>query len=188
MRFLRKILIIIGLIPLLLNAEEFYKWTDARGQTHYGEKAPQNQRAKAVEMPAITVLENYGKQWLPLEPLKKVARSKPSPVAVAGVKKIAVASDFQPSYETLKFIAPKAGQVIKAKDGDVSAMLSVKPPLKRGHKIVFLMDGKANSKSKSRIANFTNLTTGTHSLSAKIIDSNGKTQMASGELKFDINR
>ena len=180
------VLVMLGLIPMLLNAEGFYKWTDARGVVHYGEKAPENQRAKTVDMPPITVAEDYGKQWLPLEPLKKAAASKPNPVS--GVKKIAVNPDFQPTYKILKFIAPKTGQVIKAKDGDVSAMLSVKPPLKKGHKIIFMIDGKAQKKSRSRISNFTSLKAGKHSLSANIIDSNGKVQMASGELSFNINR
>jgi len=187
MRFLSNILIILGLMPLVLNAEGFYKWTDARGVVHYGEEAPKNSRANVVDMPPITVAEDYGKQWLPLE-LEKPENSKPSPVATAGVKKIAVEPDFQPTYNSLIFIAPKAGQSIKARDGDVSAMLSVKPPLKKGHKIIFIMDGKAQRKSKSRISNFTNLNEGKHSLSANIINADGKVQMTSDELTFGINR
>ena len=182
------VFLMLGLIPMLLNAEGFYKWTDNRGVVHYGEKAPKNSSANRVDMPPITVAEDYGKQWLPLEALEKTARSKPNPVAIAGVKKIAVDPDFQPTYKVLKFIAPKTGQVIKAKDGDVSAMLSVKPPLKKGHTIIFMIDGKAQKKSRSRISNFTSLKAGNHSLSANIIDSNGKVQMASGELSFNISR
>ncbi len=102
------VFLMLGLIPMLLSAEGFYKWTDARGVVHYGEKAPENGRADRVDMPPITVAEDYGKQWLPLEPLEKKARSKPK--TVAGVKKIAVDPDFQATYKTLKFIAPKTGQ------------------------------------------------------------------------------
>ncbi len=173
------------LCPSLLQAEGILKWTDARGVVHYGDEAPHNQRAKAIDMPKLTVVEDYGKQWLPLESKKPKKIATPSS---ANVKKVAVSPSFQPSYSKLDFIAPKSGQLIKAKDGDITAMLKVKPPLKSGHKLVISIDGKAQKKTRSRIANFNNLPAGKHTLSAQIVDNSGALKMRTNELTFNISR
>lgn len=170
-----------------LTADSFYKWTDARGVVHYGEEPPKNQRVKPIEMPEITVVEDYGKQWLPLETEKKPKSSPKAASSNAPVQKVANPG-YKPSYESLKFIAPRDGQIINAKDGDVSAMMSVKPPLKKGHKLVFTIDGKAKPKASSRIFNFKNLNTGNHTASVLIVDANGKVQMNSKELSFVVKR
>ena len=179
-------IILIALLtsPVLLQAEGILKWTDAQGVVHYGDEAPRNQRAKAIDMPQITVVEDYGKQWLPLESEKPKAAKFRS----ISVKKVAVKSSFQASYTTLDFIAPKSGQTIKAKDGDITAMLKVKPPLKKAHKLIITIDGKAQKKTRSRIANFSNLPAGKHTLSAQIVDNSGALKMRTDELTFNVKR
>jgi hypothetical protein len=173
------------LSPALLQAEGILKWTDARGVVHYGDEAPRNQRVKEIDMPKLTVVEDYGKQWLPLEPEQPAqAKSRTS----VNVKKVAVNPSFQPSYTRLDFIAPKSGQIIKAKDGDITAMLKVKPPLKKGHKLIITIDGKAQKKTRSRIANFSNLTAGKHTMSAQIVDNSGALKMRTNPLSFKVNR
>ena len=181
---LKIILTTLLLSPALLQAEGILKWTDARGVVHYGDEAPRNQRTKAIDMPQLTVVEDYGKQWLPLEP-KKPKQAKFRSVSV---KKVAVSPSFQPSYSKLDFIAPKSGQTIKAKDGDITTMLKVKPPLKAGHKLVITIDGKAQKKTRSRIANFSSLAAGKHTLSAQIVDNSGALKMRTDELTFSVKR
>jgi hypothetical protein len=180
------LLLLVTLVPFCLSADGFYKWTDKRGVVHYGEEAPKNSRAKTVDMPPMTILNDYGNQWKPLAPLaseRKTARSvQVNKVAVSG------ATSSSPTYLSFSFIAPKSGQKIKAKDGDISAMLSIKPPLKKGHKVVFIMDGKSSNPSTSRISNFTNLTAGNHALSANIVSGSGSPVMKSEEIRFSINR
>jgi len=170
-----------------LTAENFYKWTDARGVVHYGEEPPKNQRSKSIEMPQITVVEDYGKQWLPLELDNKPKKARKTAPSNVPVQKVAT-SGYVPSYESLKFLAPRSGQIIEAKDGDVSAMMSVKPPLKKGHNLVFSIDGKAKPKARSRISNFKNLSAGNHTVNVLIIDANGKVQMNSESLSFKVKR
>lgn len=169
-----------------LTAENVFKWTDSRGVVHYGEEAPKNQRSQSLEMPQITVIEDYGKQWLPLES-NKPKKSRKATSSNVPVQKVAAAGHTQ-SYESLKFLAPRAGQVIEAKDGDISAMMSLKPPLKKGHKLVFSIDGKAKPKVSSRISNFKNLSAGKHTVSVLIVDANGKVQMNSDSLSFQVKR
>ncbi len=181
---LKIILTTLLLSPALLQAEGILKWTDARGVVHYGDEAPRNQRTKSIDMPQLTVVDDYGKQWLPLEPEKP----KQAKFRSVSVKKVAVSSSFQPSYTKLDFIAPKSGQTIKAKDGDITAMLKVKPPLKTGHKLVITIDGKAQKKTRSRIANFSSLAAGKHTLSAQIVDNSGELKMRTDELTFSVKR
>lgn len=163
-----------------VNAEGFYKWKDARGNTQYGDEPPTNVKAKRVKLPDITILEGYGDQW---------KSPDPAPVArVAAKRPPAVATPSPLQYSTLRFIAPKAGQLIKAKDGDVSAMLSLKPPLKRGHSILYLVDGKNARKGTSRIANFKNLSNGAHRVSVNIINKSGKVIQSSNTVAFNVAR
>jgi len=67
-------------------------------------------------------------------------------------------------------------------------MIKVKPPLKKGHKLIITIDGKAQKKTTSRIANFNNLTAGNHTLSAQIVDNSGALKMRSNELSFKVKR
>lgn len=160
------------------HANNFYKWKDARGNIQYGDKPPPGVNAKPMSMPAITVIDNYADQWKPMNPETDLMTDDIKPQ-----KTTAPAS----SYDVLKFIAPKANQSIRANDGDVSAMISVKPPLKDGHKIAFYLDGKEVSKGNSRTSNFKNLPRGEHTVSARILDKNGR-EIKNSSVSFSVLR
>ncbi len=164
-------------------ADGFYKWTDAHGNIQYGDEPPANARAKKMKMPAITVLKNYGEQWT--QP-KEVNRAIAAPIIAATASSAAEAQATQ--YTTLNFIAPKPNQVINAENGDVSAILSIKPPLKKGHSFRFMVDGKKTSEGRSRITNFLNLKKGSHSLVVNIVDGRGQVLQKSQELRFRVFR
>jgi len=158
-------------------ADGLYKWKDARGNTQYGDRPPANANAQPMELPKLTIIDNYADQWKPMkfdepqtvdEPIK--AKPKTSK-----------------TYTKLAFLAPKQNQAIRANDGDVSAMISIKPPLKKGHQIVFSIDGKAMGKGKSRTQNFSNLDRGSHNIGVKIIDKKGKT-LKSSSVGFNVLR
>lgn len=158
-------------------AEDFYKWKDARGNIQYGDQPPANVKAQPMDMPKLTVIENYGEQWKPVsfpkeaDPYQQQAKSK----ATSG------------AYTSLTFIAPKANQPIRANDGDVSAIISLKPKLKSGHVISFSIDGKEVAKGISRTNNFTNLSRGDHNVSVKVMDKSGKV-LKSQSVSFTVLR
>jgi len=160
-----------------VQAEGFYKWKDARGNIQYGDQPPPKTKAKRVKLPAITVIEDYAEQWKPLDLKEYDALLEPE-------QKTKKASS---GYTSLKFIAPKADQAIRANDGDVSAMLSIKPPLKNGHQIAFYLDGKQVGKGDSRTKNFSNLPRGAHTASAKILDRKGRV-LKSSSVAFNVMR
>lgn len=160
----------------IANANNFYKWKDARGNTQYGDKPPANANAKPVELPKITVIENYGEQWKP-------RNSKNSQTQ----KEVTAPTTADAGYSKLEFLAPKVDQGIRANNGDVSVIVSIQPPLKEGHSIVFSIDGKDQEKGTSRTKNFSNLDRGGHTVGVKIIDNEGKT-LKSSSVAFSVLR
>ena len=161
-------------------SDGYFKWIDSRGEIQYGDSPPKNTRLENLVLPELTVIEAYGDQWA--TPANSSANQRKPRVTQKSF------SESVENYERFIFIAPKANQVIRAKDGDVSAMMSISPPLKAGHKLSFKLDGKSREKSRSRIANFTNLTVGYHTLSADILDSRGAVVQSSDTIKFRIIR
>lgn len=162
----------------ILHADGLYKWIDARGNTQYGDKPPAGVKAKSVDLPKITVIENYGEQWKPMN-FKEPSTDNQKPIEQS--------QSVSSSYSKLSFLAPKANQAIRANDGDVSAMISIKPPLKKGHKLVFSIDGKTTGKGTSRTQNFSDLQRGSHTIGVKVIDEKGKT-LKSSSVGFNVLR
>jgi len=158
-------------------AEGFYKWKDARGNIQYGDRPPANAKAQQMDMPKLTVIENYGEQWKPVSFPKEADpyQQQATPKTTAG------------AYTSLTFIAPKANQPIRANDGDVSAIISLKPKLKAGHVISFSIDGKEVAKGSSRTQNFSNLARGEHTVSVKVMDKTGKV-LKSQSVSFTVLR
>jgi len=162
----------------VITADGLYKWTDASGNTQYGDKPPAGIQAKSIDLPKITVIENYGDQWKPLD-FKESLPAKQKPIRQS--------QNASSAYSKLAFLAPKSNQAIRANDGDVSAMISIKPPLKKGHNIVFSIDGKAMAKGTSRTKNFSGLQRGNHTIGVKIVDNKGKT-LKSSSVGFNVLR
>ncbi|MGK0271690.1 MAG: hypothetical protein ACI88H_002356 [Cocleimonas sp.] len=161
-----------------VHAEGLYKWKDSRGNTQYGDRPPANVNAQPMELPKITIIDNYAEQWKPMT--FDESQSSPDPVK----KKPQTAKS---TYTKLAFLAPKQNQAIRANDGDVSAMISIKPPLKKGHQIVFSIDGKSMGEGKTRTKNFSNLNRGSHTIGVKVVNRSGKT-LKSSSVEFNVLR
>ena len=187
MRSLNTLMVTIVLTVLSTQAyaEGFYKWKDARGKTQYGDQPPEGIKAEKMKMPEITVIEGFSKQWQPLDYNTSTNRQAAPVVEYEGKAQEQTSSN----YTKLAFVAPKTNQVISGGfKGEVSAMLSIKPPLKKGHLVAFSLDGKETSKSKSRISNFTNLGGGSHTISASIVNSHGAVLKTTSPVSFKVVR
>ncbi|HIP93894.1 MAG TPA: DUF4124 domain-containing protein [Leucothrix sp.] len=164
-----------------LFADGFYKWRDARGNIQYGDKPPKNARLEKLDIPLLTVIQEYGSQW----------KSQEVDLDNSMIKTLShqpISDKVSANYEKFTFIAPKINQVIHAKEGDISAMLSLSPPLKSGHSIIFVMDGKNKKRGTSRISNFTALSAGNHSVKASIINAQGKVIQNTRAIPFRLIR
>ncbi len=178
-------LFLIVFLSLTVHADGVFKWKDAQGNTQYGDEPPANARLDKFKMPEIMIIDGFKEQWKPLKDDQPnvVSVAKPIIPATVATKAKSVI------YTKLAFIAPKENQIIKSGfSGEVSAMLSIKPPLKKGHQIVFMLDGKEMVRGKSRINNFSNLSGGTHSVTAKIVDRGGHIVVTSRPVAFNVVR
>lgn len=157
---------------------DVFKWKDRYGKTQYGDQPPRGVKAQRVTMPALTVIENYGQQWRPVDDagLEDNEPQDDNTAPTAG------------SYRSLTILAPKAGQGIRANDGDVTVMLSSDPRLKSGHSIVLFLDGKQVSNGTARAVNLPNLDRGEHSIRAEIRDAYNHVLADSGSLTFTVLR
>lgn len=161
-----------------IYADGFYKWKDARGNTQYGDRPPANANAQPMDLPKITIINNYADQWKPMDFVEPSTIDEP----IKGETQSA-----SNTYTKLVFLAPKLDQSIRANDGDVSAMVSIKPPLKKGHQLAFSIDGKSMGKSSSRTKNFSNLSRGSHTITVKVVDLKGKV-LKSSSVGFNVLR
>ena len=168
-----------------IHADGVFKWKDARGNIQYGDEPPANVKVGNFKMPKIMVIDGFKDQWQPLDgdkPKAVASKQAAAPSPVATLEKPSI-------YTKLAFIAPRNNQVIKSGfNGEVSAMISLKPPLKKGHKIAFELDGKEVIRSKSRMNNFSNLSSGTHSVTTKVIDHRGNVLKTSSPVSFNVVR
>lgn len=89
------------------------------------------------------------------------------------------------SYESFTVTSPENGAGIRSNNGNVSISLSLEPALNPGHKIIVLMDGKEIGTGLS--VSLQNVDRGTHSISAKVVDGNGKS-LISTTSSFSILR
>ncbi len=187
MRFLSLLLLIIATITShSAFSDGYFKWRDKHGNIQYGDKPPKNIHLEKLQMPQLTIIENYAEQWKSPESNTNAPKQNKTASAKTTAPSTPVAEEER--YERFAFIAPKPDQVIRAKDGDVSAMLSIRPPLKKKHKIAFKLDDKTLPESRTRIANFTNLTIGYHTLSAEIIGTNKQTLQTTKKITFRVIR
>jgi len=140
-----------------------YKWVDRDGTTHFSDQP--HPGAEAIVVQEI--------QTVP--PLEVPAAARPSPATEAY------------SYDSVTFTSPANEETIRDNSGNVSVTVAVTPPLRPdfGHRLTVLMDGGLIGESESIL--LTNVDRGTHSLTATVVDGQGKV-LASGSSTFHLQR
>ncbi|HIO91744.1 MAG TPA: DUF4124 domain-containing protein [Leucothrix mucor] len=158
------LLAISSLFFLAFASAEIFSWKDAKGNVHYGDSPPEEVKAKTVELPQLTIIEDYGKLYKPV----LTAEERGETTAKKNKEK--------KLYTTFTILAPKDKQAIRANDGDVTVMLSLKPKLLPKHSLSVYLDGKKMAEGGLRMVNLTNLDRGEHKIYAviNVIDAEGK--------------
>lgn len=156
------------LLVSTLFADGVFSWKDAQGVVHYGDTPPEKVKAKAVDLPGLTIMKDFGKLYKPV--LTDEER---------GVKK--KKDTAKNPYESFRILAPRDKQAIRANDGDITVMLSTKPKLLPNHTLSVFLDGKKMAEGGLRMVNLTNLDRGKHKVYAVVnekpaskVDKNGK--------------
>jgi hypothetical protein len=159
------ILLIIMLISQPLMARDVYKWTTDEGEVVYSETYQPG--AESIRVP-----DDKKKTTLELDKLDKETEA-----AAEG--------------EYLKFdiVQPDNDETIRSADANVSVGLSLSPPLGEGHAIHLYVDGKKlDSDIKTTQMVLQQLSRGTHTLKAVVVDSGGKKLKETSRTTFHLRQ
>ncbi|MCK4951034.1 MAG: DUF4124 domain-containing protein [Gammaproteobacteria bacterium] len=134
---------------------EVYRSVDESGNIIFTDKPHKN--SEKVDLPGLTTYESPPYKEIKAEKIKK-------PI-----------TKFT-SYSEFKILSPASKDTIRNADGDVAVNLLVTPELqvKLGHRIVLYVDGSKVTSTTVTRYKLTNVDRGSHTLSAQIVDSNGK--------------
>jgi len=165
-----------------------FSWTDASGNIVYGDSPPDSAVAKSVAPPKLTILENFANRYTDENTLSRRSGNTSLESNASQSKSGNKGRFVKAPYTALKIIAPKADQLIRANDGDVSIALSTSPKLRAGDKVIIHLDGQLHSSIKSRVANLSGLERGEHKLMVEIKSASGESLLKSGEIRFNVLR
>lgn len=168
---MKKLLILALLaLPLMAHAA-LYKWVDDNGEVVYSDTPPPK-KAEEIRPPSLNVTPavKYKAKEAP-------AAEEDTPAAV--------------SYTELKVVSPAMEETIRNNNGTLTVTVSLTPKLstEHGHTIAYLVDGKVKVKNSTSLSKtLTFIERGTHTISAKVKDVNGKTVIASDNVTIHMFR
>lgn len=157
---------VLLIIPFVAGAE-VYKWTDEFGKVHYSDQ-PNKMTDKPIDLPESMIYK------APAKPKFELDKPEEKP-----------AYKF---YETFKIVSPQNDGTVRSAPGNLSILMQVSPALRSNHSVVVMVDGKEVAKGKSTSVSVSNIERGSHSLSAKIIDDNGRVVKSAAAVTFHMKR
>jgi hypothetical protein len=91
-------------------------------------------------------------------------------------------------YSKLEILTPKNDSTAPGNSGNVDVVLLASPRLHARHRIVIALDGKEISNGRHANLSLTQLSRGTHTLTAQIVDAEGSTQIQADAVSFHVKR
>jgi len=92
-------------------------------------------------------------------------------------------------YTLFEIESPTNEQTIRSTKGEVPVTVVISPALQEGHAIRYFVDGKALTEDlKATRITVQNITMGSHSLMAQIIDSSSNTIKVTSSIRFHIRK
>ena len=155
------LLVIMGSVV----AETVYKTVDESGNIIFTDRPSKN--AEEIKLQELQTIKNPN-------PAKHTPRSKQP-------------EDKGSAYKTFLIANPENGLGLRSNSGNVTISLTLEPPLRAGHVIIVTMDGKQVSNGPAASVSLQNQERGSHSLSASVVDANGK-QIISTSSSFSLLR
>ncbi|MCU7920097.1 MAG: DUF4124 domain-containing protein [Candidatus Thiodiazotropha sp. (ex Epidulcina cf. delphinae)] len=160
MRIGTLLLLLLTALPLL--ARDVYKWISEDGEVIYTERYhPDAERIKVTD------------------------KKKSSAVSLTDESESAAAGE----YASFEIVQPANDETVRNADGSVPVGLSLSPALASGHIIHLYVDGaKLDSDITRTQLILQQLSRGTHTLQAKIVDSQGEPLKDSNSVTFHIRQ
>jgi hypothetical protein len=165
---MRKLALLIVLALPLPLAAQVYKYTDEKGVIHYTDKPP-SKGAKPASLPPLHT-------YKPLAPPEADGSGSSSvtggeaPAPAYGDKGPAAAGDF-----TVTIVSPVPDQTNRDASGKLAVSAKVSPDMPDGYSLVYYVDGgRQGEPTVSASTTLTDLERGQHSISAGLLDPEGK--------------
>lgn len=158
-----RVLCLLLLTLSLPAAAEVYRWTDANGVVHYGDKAPDS-KVRPAQLPQLQVIPGTP-ATKPAGTAAANSTAEPVPTAAAAEEK-----------PRLSISAPQPEQVIRDTSRQLSVRVDLLSPLPEGAGLVYYLDGVAqNAKpTQERGQLIGNVDRGSHLIDVGVVDRNGK--------------
>ncbi len=145
-----------------------YMERDAEGNIVFTDH-PTSPAAKPVELPPPSTYQP------PPLPRLQDTQSTPSPTADTGYKSLAIAS-------------PPNDEPLRANNGEVDVVVAIDPPLRPGHQLRLLLDGRVVAEGGETHFRLENVDRGTHQLQAEVLDTSGRVVLSSPVSTFHLLR
>jgi hypothetical protein len=175
--------LVVGMLPLLAQGAEVYKYVDDRGVVHYTDKPPPG--AKKADLPE---LQTYSSD--PAAAESPVAGPPvTNPAADTGTVTLPPEAAALGFYSSVKIVSPTPDQTYHTADAQVTAAASVEPELQasQGHRLVFYVDGAARPPEPGQTSLvLQGLERGTHQVSAAVLDDQGQVLRQSPPVSFHM--
>ncbi|MFN2349471.1 MAG: DUF4124 domain-containing protein [Thioalkalivibrio sp.] len=166
------------LLPLLLLAfaasADIYRWTDAEGNTVFGDNPPEGVDARPVHVQPPTTV-----------PALRDARG----ILERGQENSESESASQ-RYERLRIASPGDDEAVRANNGNFTVSVEIVPALRseRGHRLRLILDGSTHSTSESPRFALENIDRGTHRISVQVLDNSDSVLQESETVEFHLLR
>lgn len=92
------------------------------------------------------------------------------------------------NYESLELLTPTHDKVVSDRSGSVQVILLPTPRLSSTHELVINVDGKDISRGRHGNLNLSQVSRGTHTVSARILDANGTIMISSPTVSFHVKK
>ncbi len=172
-----RLITLLMLLFLLPVHAEIYRWVDDSGNVVFSDE-PQPGSEK-VDLPPATTYTPVDEEAVTDDILKLSPEEKES-----------TPQQSLPDYQ-IRIVAPANDESIWVNNGDVTVSLIVEPSLdtERGDQVILRLDGEAVSEPRnSTTFQLNNLSRGTHTLNAEVVDGNGATLTSTGTVTFHLHR
>lgn len=173
MRF-AALLMLLFLLPV---HAEIYRWVDDSGNVVFSDEPQAG--AERVDLPPTTTYTPVDEEAATDEILKLSPEDEDE----------AQPQDV-PDYQ-IRIVAPANDESIWVNNGDVTVSIIVEPTLdaERGDQVILRLDGEPVSEPRNTTTfQLNNLSRGTHSLNATVVDSNGVALTSTGTVTFHLHR
>ena len=163
---LRIVLLLSSLVCSAVFADVF-KRVDANGRVHFSDRPGPD--AERIEVKPVQAVETPS-------PMGNVTESRQGEKADAF------------KYETFSIDSPADGEGVRANDGNITVRMTIRPSLQRGHSIAISIDGDRLATGTSTVFELKNLSRGTHSLEAAVVDDAGSEVSRTKPVSFHVLR